>query len=161
MKSLWMSRTVMLTALMALGMSMARAEDSISVQWNQVCRVADKRELSITTQSGETVQGYCTRVNVDEIAVITRDQRAVNIARSALAHIRVRRARTRGHQLASLGKGMKTGLKSGFGWLFTPAAPAAIVLLPATLAWGATAAPFCLIGDLSNTLGGSQEIHIL
>ena len=161
MKSKWIGRAFKVTALMAMGISMTRAEGSISVQWNQVCRVANNRELSITTQNGKTVQGYCTRINVDEIAVITKDQRAVNIARSALAHICVRRAGTKGHQLAALGKGMKAGLKTGLGWLLTPAAPAAIVLLPGTLAWGAAAAPFCLIGDLSNKLGGSGEINIL
>lgn len=157
----WISRAVTVTVWMAMGLGIARAGDSPAVQWNQVCRVAHNRELSITTQNGETVQGYCTRINVDEIAVTTNDHRVVNIARSALTHIRVRRADTKGHQLATLGRGMRGSLKTGFEWLFTPAAPAAIVLLPGTLAWGAAAAPFCLIGDLSNKIGGSEEIKVL
>jgi hypothetical protein len=45
--------------------------------------------------------------------------------------------------------------------LLTPAAPVAIVLVPGTFAWGALAAPFCLIGDLSNKIGGSEEIKVL
>jgi hypothetical protein len=114
MRSKWIGRAITVTVLMTIGMSAIRAADPPGVQWSQVCRVAGNRELSITTQSGETVQGYCTRINVDEIAVITNDHRPVNIARSALAHIRVRRAMTKGHQLASLGKGMSGGLKTGF-----------------------------------------------
>jgi len=157
----WISRTVTVVVMTTIGMGVTRAGNAVSVQWNQVCRVAHDRELSITTQNGETVQGYCNRINVDEIAVITKDQRAVNIARSALAHVRVRRANTKGHQLVSLGKGMRAGLKTGLEWLLTPAAPAAIVLSPGTLAWGAASAPFCIIGDLSNKIGGTEEIKVL
>jgi hypothetical protein len=157
----WIGRAVNLTVSMLIGMGATQAAGPVGVQWNKVCSVAGNRELSITTQNGETIQGYCTRINVNEIAVTTEDKRVVNIARSALAHIRVRRANTKGHQLASLGRGMGAGLKTGLQWLLTPAAPAAIVLLPGTLAWGAVAAPFCLIGDLSNKVGGSEEINVL
>ena len=161
MTSNWIGRTVTVTVCTVIGMGAAQAAGPVEVQWNQVCVVAGHRELSITTQNGETVQGYCTRINVDEIAVTTEDQRLVKIARSALAHVRVRRANARGHQLASLVRGMRTGLKTGLQWMLTPAAPAAIVLLPGTLAWGAAAAPFCLIGDLTNKIGGSEEINVL
>ena len=161
MTSKWVGRAVTVTVLMAIGIGATRAAGPVEVQWSQVCHVAGNRELSITTQSGETVEGYCTRINVDEIAIITNDHRAVNVARSALAHIRVRRANTKGHQLASLRKAVRGGLKAGFEWLLTPAAPVAVVLLPGTLAYGAVAAPFCLIGDLSNKIGGSEEINVL
>jgi hypothetical protein len=36
--------------------------------------------------------------------------------------------------------------------------PAAVVAIPATLAWGAVSAPFCLLGDLKAKLKGMQEI---
>jgi len=102
----WIGRAVNLTVSMLIGTGATQAAGPLDVQWNKVCSVAGNRELSITTQNGETVQGYCTRINVNEIAVTTEDKRVVNIARSALAHIRVRRANTKGHQLASLGRGM-------------------------------------------------------
>lgn len=161
MTSKWMGRAVTVTAWMAMGMGSVQAAGPVSVQWNSVCRVVGERELFITTQGGETVQGYCTAINVDEIAVTTKDQRVVKIARSALSHIRVRRTNTKGHALASLGKGMHEGFRTGLGWLFSPAAPLGLVVIPGTLAWGAVAAPFCLIGDLGSTIGGSEEIKVL
>jgi len=141
-------------------MGATRAAGPVEVQWNQVCRVAGNRELSITTQSGETVLGYCTAINVNEISITTKDQRVIKIARSALARIRaVRPINTKGHALASLGKGMHEGLRTGFGYLFSPAAPLGLVMVPGTLAWGAVAAPFCLIGDLAHRAGGGVEIE--
>ena len=160
MASNLVSGAVTLTVLMAAGLGTVRAEP-ISVPWHRVCSVAGERELSITTQGGETVQGVCMKINVDEIAVTTKDHRVVKIARSALARIRVQRASTNGHAMAALGRGMLTGLRSGFGWLFSPAAPLGILVVPGTLAWGAVAAPFCLVGDLHYKIRGSEEIRVL
>jgi hypothetical protein len=100
-------------------------------------------------------------VNVDEIAVTTQNHEVVRIARSALARIRVRRTSMKGHELAALGRGMDKGLRSGFGWLFSPAAALGIVAVPSTLAWGAIAAPFCLMGDLYYKVSGTEEIKVL
>jgi hypothetical protein len=161
MTSKFVGRAVTVTVWMTMGMSAARAAGPVTVDWHNVCRTARDRELSLTTQAGETVHGYCMSINVDEIAITTQDHRVVKIARSTLARIRVRRAGAKGHQLASLGRGMREGLQTGFKWLLTPAAPVAIVLVPGTLAWGAFAAPFCALGDLSNKIGGSEEIKVL
>jgi len=161
MTSKLVGRAVTVTVLIAMGMSAAEAAGPVTVDWNNVCRTAGGRELSLTTQAGEIVHGYCRSINVDEIALTTADQRVVKIARSALAHVRMRRAFTKGHQLASLGRGMREGLLTGFKCLLTPAAPVAIVLVPGTLAWGVAAAPFCLLGDVSNKLAGSGEIKVL
>ena len=160
MASKLVSRAVTVAVLIAAGLETGRAEP-ISVPWNKVCSVAGERELSITTQRGETVQGVCLKINVDEIAVTTKDHCVVKIARSALARIRVQRASTNGHALAALGRGMLTGLRSGFGWLFSPAAPLGIVAVPGTLAWGAVAAAFCLVGDLHYKIRGSEEFKVL
>ena len=161
MASKLVSRVVAAIVLMAAGLGTGRAEP-VSVPWNKVCSVAGERELSLTTQGGETVQGVCMKINVDEIAVVTtKDHRVVKIARSALVRIRLHRASANGHAMAALGRGMLTGLRSGFGWLFSPAAPLGIVVVPGTLAWGAVAAPFCLIGDLHYRIRGSEEIKVL
>jgi len=101
----------------------------------------------------------CVGIDVDEIAVKTKDQRGVKIARSTLSRIRIHR--TRGNALASLGKGMLAGLRHGHEWPFSPAAPLGLVVVPDTLAWGAVAAPFCLLGDLQYKLAGSEEIKAL
>ena len=39
-------------------------------------------------------------------------------------------------------------LGKGFALLFSPKAPEGLVTIPATLAWGAVSAPFCLLGDI-------------
>jgi hypothetical protein len=160
MASKLVSRAVTATVLMAAGLGMGRAEP-VSVPWNKVCAVAGRRELSITTQGGETVQGVCLAINVDEMAVTTEDRRVVKIARSALARIRVHRRSTNGHELAALGRGMHEGLRIGFGWLFSPAAELGIAVVPGTLAWGAIALPFCIAGDLHYRISGTEEIKVL
>jgi len=155
----WVIRAVTVTVLMAVGMGNAGAAGPRTAQWKEVCRVAGDRELSITTQGGETVTGYCMAISVDEIAVRTKDQKIRRIARSALSRIDMRR--TKGHALASLGKGVLGGLHQGHQWLLSPAAPLGIVLIPGALAWGAVAAPFCLLGDLQYRMAGSEEIKVL
>ena len=147
-----------LTALaMAVSSLPLNAAEPIKVNWNEVCQAAEGRELTVTTANGETTQGYCFSIKVDEIAVTTKDHNVVKIARSTLARIDV--DRTKGHQLSSLGKGMHNGLKWGFDSMFSPLAPVGIVAVPATLAWGAIAAPFCLLGDLRYKASGKQEIR--
>lgn len=155
------SRAVRVTVLIAAGMSTGWAADSPAVPWASICRVAGTRELTITTQEGKTVQGYCTSINVTAISVADPNGRVVKIARSALGRIRVRRAPARGHALASLGRGMRAGLGFGLSSLSTPAAPLGLITLPGTLVWGAAAAPFCLIGDLQYWIGGSKEIKVI
>jgi hypothetical protein len=134
------------------------AADPIAVDWNQVCRVAAGRELIVTTANGETTEGYCLTIKVDEIAVTTMDRKVVKIARSALSRIDVHRAK--GHQFSSLIKGMHESFKSSWESVLSPAAPFGIVAVPATLAWGVVAAPFCLLGDLRYKASGKQEIKV-
>ena len=157
------SRAIAVTVCVATGMSAAPAVGPVAVPWNEICRVAGNRELSITKQNGETVQGHCSRIDVDEIVVATKDHRLIRIARSGLLSIRlVRRTYARKHALASLRKGMHEGFRNGFEWLFSPYAPLGLVVIPATLAWGAVAAPFCLIGEFGHTTGVEiEELHVL
>ncbi len=112
--------------------------------------------MLVTTANGDKIEGTCVSVNVDEIAVTTRDHKVVKIARQTLAKLQLQRKK--GHQLRALRNGMHTGLQSGFDAIFSPYAPAGLVMVPATLAWGAVAAPFCLLGDLGSLMAGTQEI---
>ncbi len=134
------------------------AADPIVVPWNEVCRAAVGHDLILTTASGERLEGYCYSIDVNQIAVGTRNRGVVKVARTALARIEVQRVQ--GHQLRSLGKGVHKGLKDGFDALLSPLAPAGIVMIPGTLAWGAVATPFCILGDLRAKInGGTREIR--
>ena len=159
MRHFYCKTSIVLTALvMAVSSLPLNAAEPLKVNWNQVCQAADGRELTVTTANGETTQGYCFSIKVDEIAVTTKDHNVVKIARSTLARIDVHR--TKGHQLSSLGKGMHDGLKWGFDSMLSPLAPVGIVAVPATLAWGVVAVPFCLLGALRYKASGKQEIKL-
>jgi hypothetical protein len=107
------------------------------------------------------VDGYRLSINVDQIAVTAENRRVVKIAHAALSRIEMSRSRNTHQQLRSLGRGMRTGLRQGTDWLLSPYAPLGLVVVPGTLAWGAVAAPFCLVGDLKNKVKGRQEIKVI
>jgi hypothetical protein len=124
-----------------------------------VCHYANHRPLVVSTFTGEVVEGYCVSTNVDGLSVIGEDHRVVKIARAALSRMQMRLSSR--HRLQSLGSGMRSTLRQGFNWMLSPLAPVGIVLIPATVAWGAAAAPFCVIGDLGSKLVGDQEIRVI
>jgi hypothetical protein len=132
------------------------AAEPISVQWNEVCRVANRHELVATTSAGEAIEGFCMQIDVNNLTVSTTDHRVVKIARNTLSKLEMHRAN--GHQLRSLGDGVRGGLKWGFDSLLSPSMLLGAVAIPATLAWGAVSTPFCLLGDLKAKLEGMQEI---
>jgi hypothetical protein len=131
--------------------------DTVEVPWAKVCEVSHGLRLIVTTTNGETTEGYCTSINVDEIA-LTNDQRVIKVAKTAVAHLAVHRVK--GHQLAALWRGLKLHLQDATGLLFSPLAPAGAVMLPGTLAWGAVASPFCLLADFADRLAGENEIKV-
>jgi hypothetical protein len=73
----------------------------------------------------------------------------------------VQRSKNDGHQLSALGRNVQKGLRQGFEWLLSPYAPLGIVAVPATVAWGAVAAPFCLLGDLTHKASRTREIKVI
>jgi hypothetical protein len=135
------------------------AADPIETHWNDICKATVGNHLVLTMADGTMVEGYCVRVNADEIGVRTLDHQAVTIARSALSSLRLRT--TEGHQLKSLGKGLHTGLRAELRWILSPRALEGLVALPVTLAWGAASAPFCMLGDLVAKLTPEREIKLL
>ena len=106
------------------------AAGAIETKWNQVCRVADGRELIVTTANGDTVEGYCISVDVDGVGVRTKTGQVTRIARTTLARLQVHRSK--GNNLSSLGKGVHGGLKYGFDSLLSPEALLGAVAIPAT-----------------------------
>jgi len=141
---------------MLLSTASLRADTTL-LPWNGVCQASHDHRLTITTTTGETVEGYCTAINVDEIT-LTKNQQVVKIARNTISRLQMHR--TKGHQLAALWRQVRHGLRDGTDLLFSPFAPAGLVVLPGSLAWGAAASPFCLLADVGNLLAGENEIQI-
>ncbi len=122
------------------------ADNTVEAHWSQECRVADGKQLMLTTTDGQQINGYCFRVNADTLALKTLDKHTVTIARKAIAGMRLRTER--GRQVAALGKGVRAGVHQGHIWLFSPHAIAGLIAIPSTLAWGAMSLPFCILGDI-------------
>jgi hypothetical protein len=151
-------KTILTLTLAAAGMPL-HAADTVEAQWNQVCRVSEGRELLLTTATGEQVRGFCFSVDVDHLGVRAKSGQVTRIARTTLAHIEM--ASSKGRRLHSLGTAMHDGLKFGVKALFSPMAPVGLVTIPGTLAWGAVAAPFCVLGDLGEPGSDRQEIKVI
>jgi hypothetical protein len=134
------------------------AADDIHARWNDLCHVAGNRQLNVTTSDGKTLSGSCASTDADGLS-LTANQRVVKIARSTLSRIQMYQPGN-GHHLADLGDGMSKSFRKGFGWLFSPAAPLGLVTIPATVAWGAVAAPFCLLGDMGDNGPVTQDIKV-
>lgn len=135
-----------------------RAADDLHARWNDLCHVAGGRQLNVTTTDGTTVSGSCTSTDAEGLS-LTANQRVVKIARATLTRIQMYQPGN-GHHLADLGSGMSKSFSRGFGWLFSPAAPLGVVAIPATVAWGAVAAPFCLLGDMGDNGPTTQDIKV-
>jgi len=136
----------------------AHAADDLHARWNDLCHVAGGHQLNVTTTDGATVSGSCTSTDAEGLS-LTANQRVVKIARATLTRIQMYQPGN-GHHLADLGNNMSKNFSRGFGWLFSPAAPLGLVAIPATVAWGAVAAPFCLLGDLGDNGPTTQEIKV-
>jgi hypothetical protein len=79
-------RFLSLSAVIVSGLPLYAA-DEIQVHWNEVCRAAAGNRLTIKTVNGDTVDGYCLSINVDEIAVTTKDQQVVRVAVGCGGHL--------------------------------------------------------------------------
>lgn len=134
-----------------------RAADP-QAQWNDLCHVAAGRQLEVTTSDGKTVSGFCVSTTAEELA-LNSQQRIVKIARSALTRIRVRQPSNR-HHLADLGNSLDGSFQLGFVFLFSPYAPLGLAIIPATVVWGAVAAPVCLVRDLGENGPSMREIKV-
>jgi hypothetical protein len=142
--------------------SPTQTDSTIQVHWSEVCQAAAGSELTITTVNGKKVNGYCLKVDVDEIQLSNKAQGVIKITRSALSRVEMKRLSQKGHQFASLRETVDDALKNEAKWIFSPAAPLGIAAIPATLAWGIVASPFCLIGDLAHSGGNrKQQIQVI
>ena len=126
------------------------------VEWLNLCANTARELLVVTTERGDTIQGYCFFVKHDELTVRTEDGKMVKIARGTVE--KVLALAVPEHRLKALAKGMKQGLHDGVKMTFSPLAPVGLAVIPGTLAWGAVATPFCVLGDL---FGGKPRQRVL
>ena len=148
---------VMLSAALAWTLPLLAADD-IRTRWTDLCHVAGSRQLNVTTTDGKTASGFCTGTSDDELS-LTANLRVVKIARATLTRIQMYEPGN--HHLADLGNGMAKSFNRGFAWLFSPAAPLGLVTIPATIAWGAVSAPFCLLGDLGDNGPTTRDVKLI
>jgi hypothetical protein len=130
----------------------------LQANWDDLCRVAGTRQLTVTTSDGKTVTGACLSVKGDELS-LKGNQRVVQVARATLARIQMYDPGN-GHHLEDLGNGMAKSFQQGFRWLFSPAAPLGLITVPATVAWGVVAAPFCVLGDMGDNGPTTQDVKL-
>ncbi len=147
-----MKRTLALFLLASVSL----CAEPFQLPWKEVCHHTKDRELVITTETGETIDGYCVGIDVNEVSIETTGK-PIKVAKAAVAKLRIipRRYRVR-----ALGTGMQNGLTWGVRALFSPAAVAGLVTIPATLAWGAVSLPFCVIGDLGAKVEPERDIRV-
>lgn len=128
-----------------------------SVPWNQLCEEFDGKTLVLRERDGSIVKGKCIFVHRKFVSVKTSAPRPLEIKRKDIAHLEA--VWPRG-LTAKLGHQVAYGLESGAGLIFSIWAPVGIVMVPATLVWGAVAAPVCLIRDIADRKEHQQEIRI-
>jgi hypothetical protein len=149
-----------LICAMAAAFSAPLQAGPIKAHWSQVCGIANGRELTITTANGETEQGRCAAIDVSGgLRLRKADGSDVVVERILVTRIVMGKPGAR--LLRSLGDTMSEGLGSGIYSLLTPYAPYGILVIAGTLAYGAIAAPFCLLGDLFSHGSGTQEIQVI
>jgi hypothetical protein len=154
-RCLLLSGAAILLAFSAPAQSPTPTPDT-PVEWPNLCTNTARELLVVTTERGDTIQGYCVFVQHDELTVRTVDGKMVKIARGTLK--KVLALTVPEHRLKALGKGMKHGLRDGVKMTFSPLAPLGLAVIPGTLAWGAVATPFCILGDL---FGGKPSQRVL
>jgi hypothetical protein len=154
-RCLLLSGAAILFAFSALAQSPTPTPGT-TVEWSNLCANTARELLVVTTESGDTIRGYCVSVQYDEVAIRTVDGKVVRIARGRLK--KVLALTVAENRMKAVGKGMKQGLGYGVKMTFSPLAPVGLAVIPGTLAWGAVATPFCILGDL---FGGKPAQRVL
>lgn len=69
---------------------LAHARNVVQAHWESVCAVSQGRELTVITARGGKVRGYCCRSTANDKLTIEKNGERVSIARTDIAHIRMR-----------------------------------------------------------------------
>ena len=119
-RCLLLSGAAVLCAFSAPAQSPAPVPET-PVEWPNLCSSAARELLVVTTESGDTVEGYCVFVQHDELTLRTADGKVVKIARGTLRNVLALTVPE--HRLKALRKGMKEGFREGWKMTFSPLAP--------------------------------------
>ncbi|MGB6944815.1 MAG: hypothetical protein WBE37_20630 [Bryobacteraceae bacterium] len=152
-------KTLLSTFVLSLAAWTPMHAADLQAHWNDLCHVAAGRQVGVTTSDGKTVTGSCLATSSDELSLVSTDG-VVKIARSTLTRIQVWQPGNR-HHLKDLGNNMDSSFQLGFAFLRSPAAPIGLAIIPATVAWGAVAAPFCALADIAGQDGAViQDVKV-
>jgi hypothetical protein len=149
---LTLSALAILSAILLVPLA---AADTVDVPWQQICYKALNHEMVITTASGDSLEGYCSSVDAAGVS-LTIKGKVVRVMRGSVSRLMIYTPR---HRLRALGHEMMQSLRTGFAALLTPSGPVALASIPATLAWGAVSAPFCILGDLVGRTDDGVELR--
>lgn len=130
---------------------------SVTVDWNKICSKAGDHRITATTLAGNTISGHCQGVSETELSVRSAHQTVVRIARDNLARVLVHREK--GYGIRSVLSETAEGLLWGVGCLASPYFPLGIVLIPASLVWGAVRLPVYAVDDLVKIDAAPTEIY--
>jgi hypothetical protein len=152
------SSTFSATALLIAGTMLSHAAEPLRTSWNNLCHAANHHQIRVTTQADETVDGNCYSVRPNDVTIGFGRNQTRQILRQDVKSIQLFRVSR--HQVRSMADNALETLYFGVSSLASPAAPAAFVVVPGTIAWAAAATPFCIVGDLISLAVGPREVII-
>jgi hypothetical protein len=136
-----------------------------AVPFQNVCREAGGREVTIVIKTGETYTGQCVFVEGDRLQFSAKDpanaasfqRKVMQISRDAITRFRISAAES---ELDRYGQNVRKEFKTSFSRIFSSRAPEGLVRLPATVAYTVVTAPFCLLGEMFRDRPAPREITI-
>jgi hypothetical protein len=109
-------RHVLMLATFVVLSHAARAEDSMTVPWNDLCRTTSYQVLTITTSDAGMVKGSCSGVQGNDLSIVDARGMVVTVNRAAISHIQMKPSRNR---MSDLGQVLKLEAFSAIGSLLT------------------------------------------
>jgi hypothetical protein len=146
-------------AIFAVAVSFTlQATPSEQIHWKDLAARLQGKLVTITTKDGRSLHGQLFTVRPEGIYISDGNQEKV--LRDAVVSLHWEAPFK--NQTQKLGKMLARAYRHSGKLLGTPMGPFALAELPAITAWGAAAAPFCLLGDLlSGHPPTSGDISIL
>jgi hypothetical protein len=151
MTSNLVNRVLSVTILMAAGLTSAVAAEQVSAEWDKLCTVTQRNELSVATNKGQTLKGTCESTTATEMT-LRHSGTLVKVDRADISRIQMIRPRGRHQLMPVLGDQVAGMFLGGSSLLASSDAPAGLVLIPVSLAYGIVATPFVAVHDLAHKI---------
>jgi len=131
-------------AMFAAAAIALQAAPSEQIRWKELAARLQGKLVTITTKDGKSLSGKLFSVRPE--GIYFTDGTSPKASRESVVSVhweapQVSETRKLGHMLAR-------AYRHSGRLLGTPMGPFGVVELPAITAWGAAAAPFCILGDL-------------